>query len=169
MRNHLTTVIVFTGSTLLLAADSPQTPAQLQQAMQKADEMPLASAPLGFRTPRETFQTYWEAVKRVDASEYQCLTANCLEQIFPSAPLTPLTAQDKVRIAAARQSLTERSHQLVKFNYFTDPLKPKIEFIFSLERTIDGQITPFLFIGKLLLIRTTDGWKIDSSEQAHAD
>ena len=151
----------------LIAADPPQTPAQMEAEMQRADEMPIATAPVEYRTPRKTFQTYWDAVKRIDSSEFACLTQACITQMLQKdEPLTPERLQ---RMSAGRSQMMERNHQLVSFKYVGDAQKPKIEFVFSEDRTVAGQVYHFKFLERVSLIRTTDGWKIDSSDQEETD
>ena len=151
----------------LLAADPPQTPAQIEAEMQRADEMPIATAPVGYRTPRKAFETYWDAIKRMDGSRFQSMTSVCMTRIFGTDQA--LTADQLARIAAGHQRLMERNYQLLRFTYTSDPQKPAIVITYSYETTVDGQNVLNREVERITFARTDQGWKVDQSEEDYAE
>ena len=151
----------------LIAADPPQTPAQIEAEMQRADEMPIATAPVEYRTPRKAFQTYWDAFKRMDESHFQSMTGACRTRIFGTDQ--PFTAAQLASMVAGHQRLMERNYQLLRFTYTSEPQKPVIVITYSYETTVDGQNVLNREVERLTFTRTDQGWKVDQFEEDYAE
>jgi hypothetical protein len=136
-----------------------QTPAQIQQQKTLADQMQITGAPSGFITPFKTFETYFNAFAKADASEFACLTANAIKEWFST---DALSSDDLQRIRLSRQIEDEKDFTLIEFRYAADPNKPRIKFGWSSSgKDNSGQRITQYNRQELTFVRTADGLKID--------
>ena len=149
-------------ATVSWAEQVPQTPAQIQQQKTLADQMPVSGAPAGFLTPLKTFETYFSALARLDATEFQCMTTHAIKALFNG---NVLNDQDLQKIKAGQQGRDERDYTLIEFRYTVDPDHPKIIFGYSFTYPeADGRRVKGFEREELTLVRTEVGWKIDLVE-----
>jgi hypothetical protein len=88
--------------------------------------MPVAGAPVGFRTPLKTFETYFASIISATASEFQCLTPHAMKEWFGKETLTETSLQT---MRASNELRDEKDHTLIEFRYVgTDPSMPKVTF-----------------------------------------
>ncbi len=160
MRLIQVTAIVAAFSIAVIAQQPDQTPEQIQQQKTLADQMPVAGAPAGFRTPLKTFETYFASIISATAAEFQCLTPHAMREWFGKETLTEASLQQMRASDALRD---EKDHTLIEFRYVgTDPNKPKVTFGWRYTyKDNDGQRIAAIERQELTYVQTAAGWKID--------
>ena len=163
----LNLILALAVSAQMLFAQQPvQTPEQIHQQKDLANQAVIAGVADQFKTPLRTFETYFGGITRLDASNYLCVTSNGIKAIFEADTLTP---DDLTSIRTGHQERDEKEHVLVEFRYTADQNRPQIIFGYRYNyRDKDGQRITTTEREKLTLTRTPEGWKIDAIESEPA-
>jgi len=101
--NLMRYLVIFLGFFLVAVCGFTQQPlqtaAQIQEQKAPADQLPIAGAPPSFLTLLKTFETYFSAFAKLDASEFACLTPNAIKEWFGTPTLS---AEDLQRMRTLR-------------------------------------------------------------------
>jgi hypothetical protein len=158
--------IALIGSFLLVASllgnEAPQSLADIQEQKALADRTPINGASPEFVTPLKTFETYFSALARLDASEFDCLTSHAIKLLFE---VDFLSAAELDNIRAGQQARDEKEYSLVEFRYTADATRPKVTFgyTYNYPDARGGRSTK-RERERITFVQTVNGWKIDSVE-----
>jgi hypothetical protein len=144
-----------------------QDPADMQRQMAAADARVSASsnADASYRTPLKSFQTFFAAFQAVSPSVmFQSLTSHGQQDFFGTTQ-QPAQAEFDA-LAADINARSTANFVLQSFRYSDNATSPKIVITYSCTATVDGQSVPFKEEVRILLSDTTEGWKIDSWDEA---
>jgi hypothetical protein len=154
-------------STCLALAQAPvQTPEEIQQQKNLANQSVIAGAAEEFKTPLKTAEKYYNGIVAQDASEFTCLTQHAIMEWLEIETLTPAHLQ---RMRDGEAALDKKDFSLVEFRYTADEERPKIVIGYRYNFLNNGARLTRTERERFTMKRTPEGWKIDLMEDKLVD
>ncbi len=147
-------------ATIAAAQQAAQTPEQIQQQKNAANQAVIAGVADDSKSPLKLFEAYYSGLIACDSTQFRCLTQQAIKDWLE---VDALTAADLKRMSDGQKSLDKKDFVLVEFSYKADANRPEIVFGYRYNyKDGDGQRITTVEREKLILTRTADGWKIDA-------